>query len=503
MMQIQKSMLTTPFSSLWCGLKGLCCVLIVLSTFHAQAQQNTFERSYNLGFGENAHFVVQSNDGKFIIGGQQNIGFSDQKGFLIATNQTGNQLYNRTIGDNGKLTTMSDAVFINDSIFVVIGESSSYTSNLQMLVWKFKSNGDSISYWHYGDSSLEYGLGIDLIGENAKFGFILCGGKTDNQTFTSDAWIVRIDSSGNKLWDRALNLQQRAFANNVQTTTDGGFIVTGTIYNNLASNGPTAFLWKLDSLGNTNWVKYYGAESYLGYGFDVLEKPTGGYLMCGVTGFYDAPRNLWLNVPYIISTNQQGDTLWTWKNNFPREGILQAMVIKGDELWISGTWLNWGGDYDLLLMRFNLGSKEATYTTFGDGSIERGGDIINTVDGAFAVVGTKANSQNVFAYLIKTDNNGCLQPGCMQAVSVQEHLQANLALKIYPNPVVDQLNIHSNFEQGELQLQISDMQGRTVHNEQQPANTEIQLQLSHLPAGMYLLRIQNGQQSAWARFVKQ
>ena len=47
------------------------------------------------------------------------------------------------------------------------------------------------------------------------------------------------------------------------------------------------------------------------------------------------------------------------------------------------------------------------------------------------------------------------------------------------------------------------MQGRTVHNEQQPANTEIQLQLSLLPAGMYLLRIQNGQQSAWARFVKQ
>jgi|GEM_PF-3136757 len=46
------------------------------------------------------------------------------------------------------------------------------------------------------------------------------------------------------------------------------------------------------------------------------------------------------------------------------------------------------------------------------------------------------------------------------------------------------------------------MQGRIVHSEEQPAQAELKLQLSHLPAGMYLLRIQNGQQSAWARFVK-
>lgn len=502
-MRNNKLVLTSPFSPRKSGLKGFFFVLFAFVLSNASGQFTTFERTYDLGFGENANFVIQANTGEFIIGGQQNVGFFDQKGFLIAVDQMGNRIYSKTSGDNGKVTAMSDALFVNDSTFVVVGESSSYTSNLQMLVWKFKTNGDSLGHWHFGDSSLEFGLGIDIVGEAAEFGFILCGGKADNQTFTSDAWIVRIDSSGNKLWDRSLNLQQRAFANNVRTTTDGGFIVTGTIYNNLASNGPTAFLWKLDSLGNTNWVKYYGDESYLGYGFDVLEKPNGGYLMCGATGFYDAPTNLWLNVPYILSADEQGDTLWTWKNDFPREGVLQRMLMKGNELWISGTWLNWGGDYDLLLLRFNLGSQEATYTTFGDGSTERGGDIINTVDGAFAVVGTKANSQNVFAYLIKTDNNGCVQPGCMQAVSVQEHLQANLALKIYPNPVVDLLTLETSFEQGQMQLQISDMQGRVVHSKQQAAQSQIQLQLSHLPAGMYLLRIQNGQQSAWARFVKQ
>jgi hypothetical protein len=175
------------------------------------------------------------------------------------------------------------------------------------------------------------------------------------------------------------------------------------------------------------------------------------------------------------------------------------MVLKGNSVWLTGDWLTWGNDYKMLAMEFSLITNSASYTTF-PGS---GQDISKTSDGGLIFTGVRLDTSPSILYLVKTNSNGCVQPGCMQAVSVQEHLQANLALKIYPNPVVDQLNIESNFEQGQLQLQISDMQGRTVHNEQQPVNTEIQLQLSHLPAGMYLLRIQNGQQSAWARFVKQ
>lgn len=502
-MHLIKLIVTSPFSSPWCGLKGFLVLFSALLCQKTIAQHPVFERNYSLGHAENARFILQTSQGKYIVGGEQGINLSTQKGFFISIDENGNQEFYRIIGTDANTTSINSALLIKDSVLVFIGRSSSYTSNLQLLVWQYNVNGDSIGSWNYGDSASEFGLSIDKVGENAQNGFILSGGKLLTQSSISDAWVVRIDSSGNKLWERSLGSPYRAVATKVVTCIDGGYIVTGTIDNNLATNGPTAYLWKLDSLGNTIWINYYGAESFLGNGFDVIEKPSGGFYMCGITGFYDAPRNLWLNVPYLISTNSQGDTMWTWKNNYPREGTLQSIAFKGNELWLAGTWLTWGGDYDVLLMRFNLNSQTATYATFGDSNTEFGFGVTSTLDGGLALAGRKTTMQNTSVYLIKTDNNGCIQPGCMQAVSVQEHLQANLALKIYPNPVVDQLNIHSNFEQGELQLQISDMQGRTVHNEQQPANTEIQLQLSHLPAGMYLLRIQNGQQSAWARFVKQ
>lgn len=388
---------------------------------------------------------------------------------------------------------------INDSTIAIIGESSSFSSSSQLALWHYNVYSDSISTWLLGDSSIESGTSLDTVGAMAQKGYILCGSKGNPSNLVFDVWIVRIDAQGNELWNRTLQGPNNDVAWAVRSTSDNGFIVTGQSFSNSTNHGPTAFLWKLDSLGNTTWLKYYGSESYLGYGFDVIEKPDGGYLMCGITGFFDMPRNLWLNVPYIISTNSIGDTIWTWKNNYPREGILRSMVLKGNSVWLTGDWLTWGNDYKMLAMEFNLITNSASYTTF-PGS---GQDISKTSDGGFVLTGVRLETSPSLLYLVKTDSNGCIQPGCMQAVSVQEHLQANIALKIYPNPVVDQLNIESSFEQGQLQLQIRDMQGRVVHSEQQPAYTNIQLPLSHLPAGMYLLRIQNGQQLAWARLVKQ
>jgi len=94
------------------------------------------------------------------------------------------------------------------------------------------------------------------------------------------------------------------------------------------------------------------------------------------------------------------------------------MVSKGDGLWLAGTWLTWGNDYYMLLMRFNLNAKSVTYTTFGDSSVEIGSGITSTIDGGFALAGRKSHTQNTTVYLVKTDSNGCVQPGCMQAVSV-------------------------------------------------------------------------------------
>jgi hypothetical protein len=503
-MHLIKSFLTSPFSSLWCGLKVFLLLACILSNQAISAQQNVFERIYPLGFSETIQTLIQTNDSSFVLAGVQHIGIADFRAVIIGTNKNGIQQYSKTIGNSGGLTEITDGILQNDSVLVFTGSSIDYGSSFQLVVWKLDLNGDSISTWHYGGvQDEEFGMGICQAGNN---GFVVCGGVVDvNSGNQTNVLVVRFDSLGNPLWNRSFGGSQVDVAWAVKPTADDGFIVTGFSTSNFASNGPTAFLWKLDSLGQTQWLRYYGQESYFGYGYDVVQKPDGGYIFGGITGHYEPNNNLWRNVPYLVSTNAQGDTLWTWRNGFPREGTINSVVIKGDEIWAAGDWLfRENFDRQMLLFRFSESGQSLGYSNYGGLLSEEGRHVVKTFDGGFAIAGSNT-SINTFksSYLVKTDSNGCVQPGCIQTVSVQEHLQANIALKIYPNPVVDQLNIASNFDQGQLQLQISDMQGRMVHSEQQPANSEIQLQLSHLPAGMYLLRIQNGQQSAWARFVKQ
>ena len=102
-----------------------------------------------------------------------------------------------------------------------------------------------------------------------------------------DYWVVKLDSNGNKLWDKTLGGSGDDYPHAIDTTSDGGFIIGG------ASNSPvsgektsgvfgTGDFWivKLDSSGNIQWDKTIG-----GNGDDQLyslkQTRDGGYILGG------------------------------------------------------------------------------------------------------------------------------------------------------------------------------------------------------------------------------
>jgi hypothetical protein len=78
-------------------------------------------------------------------------------------------------------------------------------------------------------------------------GYILCGETFSFGAGEDDAWLVRLDSGGNVLWQKSYGGAQDDNCLDVQPTTDGGFIVTGFTDSFGANN-----LWvmKLDANGN-------------------------------------------------------------------------------------------------------------------------------------------------------------------------------------------------------------------------------------------------------------
>ncbi|PLX19513.1 MAG: hypothetical protein C0599_10790, partial [Salinivirgaceae bacterium] len=77
------------------------------------------------------------------------------------------------------------------------------------------------------------------------------------------------------------------------------------------------------------------------------------------------------------------------------------------------------------------------------------------------------------------------------------------SLKVYPNPVNDRLIINSSNLNSEADLMVFDMSGKTIMNRKiQQWDSQIELNVSNLNAGVYTIQIVNGQQILTNKFIK-
>jgi hypothetical protein len=92
---------------------------------------------------------------------------------------------------------------------------------------------------------------------------------------------------------------------------------------------------------------------------------------------------------------------------------------------------------------------------------------------------------------------------CIEWNNINEQ---NLKIGIYPNPARNELRI-MNYElrnglQSEVEVEIYDIYGRKQSNGSRVTSHEITIDVSHLSAGVYLLKLIDGQNSYMQRFIK-
>lgn len=115
-------------------------------------------------------------------------------------------------------------------------------------------------------------------------------GNHGSPTF-ADYWVVKIDNNGIIQWQKSLGGTVDDIAYSVQQTTDGGYIVAGSSNSNdddVNENQGYLDAWivKLDSSGNLQWQKSFGGSN-VDVAYSIQQTIDGGYIAAGYSASND------------------------------------------------------------------------------------------------------------------------------------------------------------------------------------------------------------------------
>jgi hypothetical protein len=117
----------------------------------------------------------------------------------------------------------------------------------------------------------------------------------------SDAWLVKVNSSGDLEWENTYGGSNNDDASEVLQTSDGGYILSGSTES--FGFGFNSLLVRTDSEGNLLWQRGY--EAGIG-NCSVAETEEGGFMFVG-------ERLLWPDnkaIAFIVRTDPEGNQLW-------------------------------------------------------------------------------------------------------------------------------------------------------------------------------------------------
>jgi len=154
----------------------------------------------------------------------------------------------------------------------------------------------------YGDANTDRAYSVR---QTTDGGYIVAG-HTDFAVGGSlgDIWILKLDSSGNILWQKKYGGSSKDRARSIQQTTDGGYILTGHTWSYGAGYKDTWVL-KLDSGGAVQWQKTYGGSAK-DTAQSIQQTTDGGYIVAGSTESFGAG----LEDVWVLKLDSGGNIQW-------------------------------------------------------------------------------------------------------------------------------------------------------------------------------------------------
>jgi len=289
-----------------------------------------------------------------------------------------------------------------------IGTRKPKTTNVNDGTQKSNSYSQTLSdtpstEWNrtYGGTGYD---GASSLVQTADGGYALAGATAPSLGGSYDAWFVKVDASGNMLWNKTYGGTDYDWAYSVVQTTEGGYALAGTTMS-FGDGSEDAWLVKTDAAGNMLWNKTYGGTGG-DYAFWVVQTTEGGYALAGTTASFGAGGfDFWL-----IKTDAAGNMLWNKTYGGTDYDWASPVVQTADGGYaLAGATTSFGaGGFDFWLVKTDSTGNMLWNRTYGGTGDDKAFALGPTSDGGYALAGYTVSfgAGSYDFWLVKTDAAG-------------------------------------------------------------------------------------------------
>ncbi|MFH2144338.1 MAG: T9SS type A sorting domain-containing protein [Bacteroidota bacterium] len=468
-------------------------------------------------------FGVELLDGNYILCGylQDTVQLS-LDAFLMKINNKGEIIWLKTYGgainEAAKMFKQT-----SDNGFIIVGYSSSYTNGgNDFYLIKTDSNGNFQWQQHYGGAGDDVGYSIDF----AKNGGYILGGRTDSYGLgVVDLYMIKVDYAGNFQWQKTFGTTGDDYSETVISTLDSGYVMVGGVAD--AYGSYDAYIVKTDAFGNKIWDKTYGKTSNYEMLKYVVQLPDSSFTLSG--SFW--PDNTLKYQGWLLKTNKYGDSLWcqTYGNSGVSDYIYEMCKTTDGGYALAGQYNRIGPPYqDMWLIKTdslgcdqplcNFGCNACAYIQphiwvfsdtvflpnktfafqdssdfalqwfwdFGDGTTDTVQNPVHIYDttGTYIVklisyYGNCSDSVFMNVYVVNNLN------------IINNNLSYTQFVKLYPNPAKENITIESSpsLNGNVLIFELTDLLGQVVLKTTFTSTGKNEISLKELSTGLYLYHI--------------
>jgi hypothetical protein len=326
---------------------------------------------------DNGNDIIMTEDGGVLIAGYTfSKGAGKADAYLVKCNSGGDIEWDKTYGwgENDQVFSVTRT---HDGGYIAAGVTESYSAGRRdVYVIKVDNNGNKEWEKIFGGEKEDE---ANCVIQTEDGGYMIAGMTFSSGVGGGDVYLLKLNRNSELEWEKTYGGKAKDFANHIEQTDDGGYIVVG-----YGGEKRDIYVLSLDGKGNVRWEKMFGGENF-DVGNYIISTNDGGYIIAAIT----QPKKNGVTEVYIIKLKNNG--MKQWERKIGGEDHCGSRAVKqlenGGYIVVGTTKNNENHIDNVFLMELDSEGNTRWMETFGGRNIAYGNGVVVPRPGRYVFTG--------------------------------------------------------------------------------------------------------------------